>query len=221
MLIPRREQLVIMDSKLTKTKKYGIINAHKGAEKIEREEIRMDRAKWLFRGQTRRYGEKIKNFAGEKMESAWAIGPGVARGNGGYSIIYGTEKGSDAERVFADKHTVYTDTLGLSSGKVDRNGILIFTGDIVQHLDTVYEEYDCQSVVHFGEFDQDGSGDEYNPSKCLGFYVEVNNYTCPDWDEDNSCFPQYKKQQSLLEVCERCEVIGNVFDNPELIKGRE
>lgn len=174
----------------------------------------------LFRGQTRRYGEKIKNFAGDKMKSAWAFGPGIVYGNGDHSIIYGTANGSDPERIFTDKHVVYTDTLGMNSGKVDKNGVSIFTGDIVRYFDTVFNEYDCQSVVHFGEFNQDGSGGEYGPTKCLGFYVEVSNYTCPDWDDENACFPQYKRQQSLLEVCDRCEVIGNVFDNPDLVGGK-
>lgn len=175
----------------------------------------MPELKPLFRGQIRCYGEKLKNFTGEKMESAWAYGPGVARGSGYHSIIYGEENGGDAEAVFSSKHVVCTDTLGVSSGKTDKKGTTIFTGDIIEFINSY--DFDCYCVVKFGEYDQDGSGSEYPPSRCLGFYVEVENFTCPDYYGPDD-FPKHLEQQSLLDVCDNCEVIGNVFDNPDLLE---
>ena len=100
----------------------------------------------------------------------------------------------------------------------DKNGTKIFEGDIVQYL--TYDDFDCQSVVKFGEYKQDGSCGEYGARICLGFYVEVDNFTCPDWCENEpECFGDYQKQQNILEIANECEVIGNIYDNPELLGG--
>ena len=111
---------------------------------------------------------------------------------------------------------VISHTIGQYTGLTDKNGKKIFEGDIVQYL--ACGDFDCQSIVKFGEYRQDGSGGEYGGRKCVGFYVEVDNFTCPDWCEDDpEYFPDYARQQNILEVFSECEVIGNVYDNPELI----
>lgn len=79
----------------------------------------------LFRGQTRRFGEKLKNVAGDPMPSNWVYG-GIFHQNdrgGSFSIIYSYDP--------IEKHTVYADTVGQYTGASDRNGIKIFEGDIV------------------------------------------------------------------------------------------
>ena len=113
---------------------------------------------------------------------------------------------------------VSPETVGQYTDLKDKNGTKIFEGDIVQYL--TYDDFDCQSVVKFGEYKQDGSYGEYGARICLGFYVEVDNFTCPDWCENEpECFSDYQKQQNILEIANECEVIGNIHDNPELLRG--
>ena len=114
-------------------------------------------------------------------------------------------------------YPVLPETVGQYTGLTDKNGKRIFEGDIVRY--NTYDDFDCQSVVKFGEYNQDGSAGEYSATKCIGFYVDVDNFTCPDWCEYGSnCFSNYLKQQNILEVARYCEVIGNIHDNPELME---
>ena len=114
-------------------------------------------------------------------------------------------------------YPVIPETVGQYTGLTDKNGKRIFEGDIVRY--NTYDDFDCQSVAKFGEYNQDGSAGEYSASKCIGFYVDVDNFTCPDLCEYGSnCFSNYLKQQNILEVARYCEIIGNIHDNPELLK---
>ena len=83
----------------------------------------------LFRGQTRRKGEKCR-LDGTPVDGNWVFG-GVLQGTGNHSIIYQTEP-EIAKKV------VYTDTLGMFTGIVDKNDVKVFEGDLVEYNGKVY-----------------------------------------------------------------------------------
>lgn len=145
----------------------------------------------LFRGQTRRKGEKVR-MDGTPVESNWVYG-GVLQGTGDHSIIYQTEP--DIE-----KKVVYTDTLGQYTGLTDKNGAKIFEGDIVE------------GTAYSGKF--------------VGIIVWI--------DEIGGFGVRYRKRQeatawensSILKCASKgrtdeftAEIIGNIYDNPELLGG--
>lgn len=111
------------------------------------------------------------------------------------------------------KYKIMPDT-----GETDKYGETIYVGDIVQY--NTLDDFDVQAVVKFGKYLQDGSDGEYNATECIGIYVEVDNFTCPDWTDDPSDFKWYLKTQNILEVVKDCRVIGNIYENPELLSNK-
>ena len=136
----------------------------------------------LFRGQTRRHGEKVR-MNGEKVPSNWVYG-GICHDKGDFSIIYGS---MDVEREKPlEKRVVYTDTVGQYTGLTDKNGNKIFEGDIVniEYPETIVEN----TVI------------EYIGASFYGStYSDI-------WE---------------LDGYYHLEIIGNIHDNPELLKGGE
>ncbi len=151
----------------------------------------------LFRGQTRRFGEKVK-MNGEKLPGNWVYG-GIFPGTGDFSIIYGsTTDQADGEKL--NKHVVYSDTVGQYTGLTDKNGVKIFEGDCIHdHL------HDLVGVIRYGEYCQ--PFDDYKFSGHIGFYV--------DW-----VFGSVKDrlQKDLGYWHNRVYIIANIHDNPELFK---
>ena len=154
-------------------------------------------------------------FRGKRMDNGeWVYGNLVRGCDEKYAYI--VEFGN--KELCRNYVNAIPETVGQYTGLADKNETRIFEGDIVQYL--TYDDFDCQSVVKFGEYKQDGSCGEYGARICLGFYVEVDNFTCPDWCENEpECFSDYQKQQNILEIANECEVIGNIYDNPELLGG--
>ena len=134
----------------------------------------------LFRGQTRKYGEKVK-MNGEKIKSNWVYGGIFPQNEGGdFAIIY-------QQKPTVEKYPVYADTVGQYTGMLDKNGIKIFEGDIVDFSDR--SDGDGYGVVRYDENETEFEFESDNICRSLGSYYPKN-----------------------------IEVIGNIYDNPELLK---
>ena len=129
----------------------------------------------LFRGQTRKRGEKVR-LDGSPVDGNWVYG-GVFQGRGDRSLIYAYEN--------CQKYPVYSETVGQYTGLTDKNGVKIFEGDIARgkYGSTVYQN----EVIFAGD----------------GFALRHG------YDQHGYC--------ASLEEHDGLEVIGNIFDNPELL----
>ena len=152
----------------------------------------------LFRGQTRKFGEKVK-MNGEKLPGKWVYG-GITQGVGDFSIIYGAEDAGYITAATIEKHVVYTDTIGQFTGLTDKNGKKIFEGDILAiKFFPAYVERICWQGP---------------PDAIAKVYWDYSGFGLNATNGKDRRYPRLC-EANLKET----EVIGNIHDNPELIGG--
>ena len=153
----------------------------------------------------------MRYYLGVKPTKANGLRVFIARFPCSPAII--SKEGIDNGRWQPEK--VIPETVGQYTGLTDKNGRKIFEGDIFKFNDEVWESY------------YTSCGTEYDS-------YEVKNYGVVGFDEDRSCFDfvQYKFNENSVEAdlhenydiefadfISELEVIGNIHDNPELLKG--
>ena len=145
----------------------------------------------LFRGQTRRFGEWLKNMRGDPMPSNWAYG-GICKGPGDFSIIYGDMNVVKENPI--DKFVVYTDTVGMFIGTKDIEDKHIFEGDICE------DSLGVRFTVKW-----DAENNRFIGRTIAGF--------------NKHGFPVEAEKICYISREPKVKVIGNIYDNPELLKG--
>lgn len=103
-------------------------------------------------------------------------------------------------------NTIDGKTLGQYTGLTDKNGKKIFEGDVVKN-DWCFM---CgNSVIKFGQYKTLDMGNEYQQGH-LGFYLEHIHEA-----------DKRSVRKDIMYFANNCEIVGNIYDNPELLKGGE
>lgn len=133
------------------------------------------------------YIESKTSWRGHKPHKSWIV-PG-AISNGGFFNILG-------------RYAVKDDTVGQFTGLLDKNGKKIFEGDIVRKRDLTFNlQYEGVVV--------------YNSAiGCFRIHSESGGTTMRMGFEASDV---YNDGQCTVPVKYDYEVIGNIYDNPELI----
>lgn len=98
---------------------------------------------------------------------------------------------------------VIPSTIGEYTGLKDKNDKMIFEGDIVKNGWCFLKG---NSIVRFGEYKSHDSSNDYQCGH-LGFYLE-----------HISEFNKIAVRKDIMYFANKCEIIGNIHDNPELLK---
>ena len=145
----------------------------------------------LFRGQTRKKGEKV-TMSGTPIPSNWVFGGIFPQNNGGdFAIIYQ----QDPE---IQKFPVYAETVCQYTGKNDKYGGKIFENDIITYVATVNGvDTPCKGKVFYSDF-------------LATYLVFVYTDLAHSFAQNNKLDPN--PGSIPLSSCAHIIVIGNVFD---------
>ena len=147
-------------------------------------------------------------FRGKNPNGEWVSGDLILVIEEEPHIFYKTQEDIINERI--SNETVVKETVGQYTGLTDKNGNKIFEGDIL-HL-TIPDGSIRHFVVEWANESQtlrplNGFRHDSNPIRISGW--------CFNW-EGHRLYP------SVIDGVpdnERMEIVGNIHDNPELLKG--
>ena len=145
----------------------------------------------LFRGKQIDNGEWVEGYISEYMRMPRDTNP---------YIVWVIEC-KPKEIYEYEMYEVIPETVGQYTGLTDKNGKRIFEGDIVKthYVNTKKNDFVEQIVFHNGRF-------------CSMYKISEHGRM---WANLPDGIPRLNKTPYM----EWCEVIGNIHDNPELVKG--
>ena len=97
-------------------------------------------------------------------------------------------------------YKIIPETVGQFTGLTDKNGVKIFEGDIVKCTDTI-NDFEFNAVVEFG-----------NPNGEYNWGYQLKFISGEDSNFDILCWVDMEETGAYIEI------IGNVHDDPELLK---
>lgn len=150
-------------------------------------------------------------FRGKRVDNGeWVFGDFVTNGCGIAYTDYLNEHGDFGE-VF---RKVLPETVGQYTGLTDKNGTKIFEGDIIRY--GFLYDYECylESLEHPEEYDNEIYDQDIKVS-AVEWCLELDYPAFDLADHDFEC----NGLSQIMCGDYECEVIGNIHDNPELMKG--
>ena len=121
---------------------------------------------------------------------------------------------------YCRQYKVAPDTVGQFTGLLDKNGVKIFEGNIVKRISVNSNSslyYDCGVVI----FDNGNASFKLSMYKCV---FDGRNIGLFDDDDDTTCnfvTNVVYEGQTPQEDEYYYEVIGNIYDNPELLDAKQ
>ena len=145
---------------------------------------------------------KTTKFRGKRLDTMeWTVGSLVKCFNGKIGIVSMT-KYSKENRIEAIIDEVFPDTIGQYTGLKDKDGKEIWEGDI---------------------FKEDNSGIVRSVFRVPGGLAFEDNPVSFGYDHRVPVYPysSIAEMQNASWLSQCCEIIGNIHDSPELLKGGE
>ena len=107
----------------------------------------------------------------------------------------------------------------------DISGVDVFVGDIVEYAvreneySTISERKPLIGVVCLGKYEQDGSGGEFSPVEVVGVYIKYVGGKI-DWYGKLEEIDDWKRTIAICDdyYCDKIKVIGNIYENPEMLE---
>lgn len=146
------------------------------------------------------------------MPSEWVYG-GIFPGTGDYSIIYGAKDSHSLSAKNLERFVVYSDTVGQYTGMLDKNGKCIFEGDIVRYT---FDSPDDPTATENGL--KIRVGRIFWSDWRASFSVTAGRSGRSELNQDAARYVRGRSIYEYVQGANTVEVIGNIFDNPELLE---